>query len=232
MPIYPAAAALAGGVLARFVDKGSLNLHTFPVTLTCVVLGAVVSLAGAVLIYLFNEGAQVYQLAGAAAIGYSAIAGGLIVALLAFFKRRFIAIASIALTFIIFNWIFVMCTLSDFERFKPVRTLCEMIDERAAPDSLVGYYRVASPSMVFYLRRRIFEYYKPEEIEQALVSGKEVYCLMLSRDYEAMKETLPVATYVLASRPVFQVKLKSIFDKVEPPQVVIISNKGGTEIAR
>jgi hypothetical protein len=47
-----------------------------------------------------------------------------------------------------------------------------------------------------------------------------------------MKETLPVATYVLASRPVFQVKLKSIFDKVEPPQVVIISNKGGTEIAR
>jgi hypothetical protein len=189
-------------------------------------------LAGAFVIYLFGAEAQVYKLAGAAAIGYVAFAGGLMAMILAVFKRRFLVIAAIALTVIIFNWVFVTRTLPDFERFKPVRPFCEMIAQRAAPDSLVGYYRVASPSMVFYLRRPIFEYYKPEEIVQALMSGKEVYCLMLAQDYEAMKESLPVATYVLASRPVFQVKLKTILDMVEPPLVVIISNKGGTEIAR
>jgi hypothetical protein len=86
--------------------------------------------------------------------------------------------------------------------------------------------------MIFYLRRPIFEYYKPEEVERAFASGKDVYCLISAHDYEAIKDTLPVATYILASRPVFQVKLKGVFDKVEPPQVVIISNKGGTEIAQ
>jgi hypothetical protein len=142
------------------------------------------------------------------------------------------AIVAIAFTVIISSWIFVTNTLPDFERFKPVRLLCDVIDRSAAPDSLVGYYRVASPSMVFYLRRQIFEYYNPQEVVQAFGSGKEAYCLMAMQDYEAMKGALPHSTYVLASHPVFQVKLRGIFDKVEPPQVVIISNKGGIEIAR
>jgi 4-amino-4-deoxy-L-arabinose transferase-like glycosyltransferase len=232
LPAYPAASALIGGLLARFIDKDAAGLCGSPVRWTSVALGAVLSLAGAVVIYLFSEGAQVYRLSGAVAIGYVALAAGLTAALLAAFKRRFIAIGAIALAVISLNWVFVMCTLPDFERFKPVRTFCEMISRRAAQDSLAGYYRVASPSMAFYLRRPIFEYYRPEEVEQALLSGKEVYCLMSAQDYEAMKETLPVATYVLASRPVFQVKLRGILDRVEPPQLVIISNKGGTENAR
>jgi 4-amino-4-deoxy-L-arabinose transferase-like glycosyltransferase len=232
LPIYPAAAALVGGMLARFADKGAASLDLSPVRWVAVLVGILLFLAGESVLYLFDEGAEAYRLAGVFAIGHAATAGGLIAALLAAFKNRFAAIAVIALTVITLNWIFVTYTLPDFERFKPVRPLCEMINRSASPDSLVGYYRVASPSMVFYLRRPIFEYYNPQEVVQAFDSGKEVHCLMAMQDYEALKGALPRSTYVLASHPVFQVKLRGIFDKVEPPQVVIISNKGGIEIAR
>jgi 4-amino-4-deoxy-L-arabinose transferase-like glycosyltransferase len=232
LPIYPAASALVGGMLARFVSKDASDLARSPVRWAAVLVGILISLAGATVVYLFTAGAEVYRLAGVAALGYAATFGGLIAALLAAFKKRLMAIVAIAFTVIISSWIFVTNTLPDFERFKPVRLLCDVIDRSAAPDSLVGYYRVASPSMVFYLRRQIFEYYNPQEVVQAFGSGKEAYCLMAMQDYEAMKGALPHSTYVLASHPVFQVKLRGIFDKVEPPQVVIISNKGGIEIAR
>lgn len=232
LPAYPAASALAGGLLSRYVDRESRSFHGSPVTWTVVVLAIALALTGVAALYLFGGGAQRYSLDGASAIGYVAFAGGAASVVFAMLRKKFAAIAAIALTVIVFNWVFVLYTLPDFERFKPVRALCEVIERRAAPDALVGYYRVASPSMVFYLRRSIFEYYKAEEIEQALASGKDVYCLMAAQDYDEIKARLPVATYILASRPVFQVKLKGIFDKVEPPQVVIISNKGGIEIAQ
>ena len=232
LPIYPAASALVGGLLARFIDMEDSNVHDSPVTWTAVSLGLILSLAGLAVLYLFGSGEREDNFDGATAIGCIALAGGLVSAAFALLKKRFAAIAAIAVTVTVFNWIFVSFTLPDFERFKPVRPLCEVIKRSAAPDALVGYYRVASPSMAFYLRRPIFEYYRAEEIEQALTSGKDVYCLMAAQDYDSIKGSLPVTTYILASRPVFQVKLKSIFDKVEPPQLVIISNKGGIETAQ
>jgi len=124
--------------------------------------------------------------------------------------------------------VFALWALPDFERFKPVRTLCEVIASEAGPDALVGYYRTAYPSMVFYLGRPIFEYYHQNEIETALFSGKEVFCVMTEGEYDALKARVPVQTRVLASHPIFQVKLNSILDRVELPHVVLISNKGGT----
>jgi 4-amino-4-deoxy-L-arabinose transferase-like glycosyltransferase len=232
LPAYPAVSALIGGLLSRSVYARTPAPDCSPVRWAAAVAGIVVSVAGGVVIYLFGAGRGAYDLEGARAIGFLAIAGGLAVVVAATIKNGFAAVAAVALTVITINWVFVTKTLPGFERFKPVRPLCEVIKQKAAPDSLVGYYRIASPSMVFYLGRPIFEYYKAEEIGQALASGKEVYCLMAAQDYEALKESFPVPTYLLASRPVFQVKLRGIFDRVEPPQVVIISNKGGTESER
>jgi hypothetical protein len=56
--------------------------------------------------------------------------------------------------------------------------------------------------------------------------------LMTAVEYEATRERLPAQTRVLASYPIFQVKLKSILDRVELPRVVLISNKGGTNLTR
>ena len=125
-----------------------------------------------------------------------------------------------------------MRVLPEFERFKPVRPMCEHIADEAPANALVGYYRYAAPSMAFYLRRQVFAYYEPDELIEAFASGREVYCLMLAEEYESLKPQLPPQAGVLASRPVFQVKLKFILDKREPPQLLLITNKGGATFAQ
>ncbi|MEK6302492.1 MAG: glycosyltransferase family 39 protein [Acidobacteriota bacterium] len=228
LPIYPAAAALAGILVARwFTPAPALNV---PLQVTTAILAVVLLTAGAIVLYLFG-GAQGYQLRGATAVGLIAVAGGLItIGSLCAMKRRLAVLASVT-SVILFNWIFALWTLPDFERYKPVRALCEIASAKPA-DALVGYYRLASPSMTFYLRRPIFEYYLPEEISAAFSSGRDVYCVMTAAEYDSLDQELRARTHVLARRPMFQVKLKGIFDRAEPPQVLLVSNKDGVSSAQ
>jgi len=226
LPVYPAAAALVGGLLSSFLKEELSTRWQQTTVWTIVLLAIVILLIGAGTLYVFGL-TPYYNLAGTKAIGVAALAGGLTALAMALFRKRLAAVGITALVFVIMNWVFALTTLPDFERFKPVRPFCEFIESTASPDAMIGYYRFASPSMVFYLRRPIFEYYHPEELQTAFSSGKDVYCLMTLQDYEAIKDSLPAQTYILASRPVFQVKLKVVLEKTEPPQVVIISNRDG-----
>ena len=228
LPIYPAAAALAGGTLASSVGIGRSAQKSL-IRWATLILGISVAAAGAVILYVFGNGIQPYGLAGASPIGSAALLGGLFGAGAAVLNRTGLAVLSTALTLSACNWVFVLFTLPDFERFKPVRSACEVIASyQLPPDAMVGYYKTAYPSMVFYLRRPIFEYYEQREIEGAFLSGKEIFCMMTAVEYEAIKGRLPAETRVLASYPIFQVKLKSILERAEPPRVVLISNRGGT----
>ena len=226
LPVYPAAAALVGGLLSGFI-QGKLSAPWRRATVwTTALLASVIALLGAGALYLFALTPH-YNLAGARAMAIVALAGGVAACAAALLKKPLIRLAITACVFVTLNSIFALWTLPDFERFKPVRPICELITSEAAPDAEVGYYRFAAPSMVYYLRRPIFEYYRPEELQAAFSSGRDVYCLMTLQDYEAVKDSLPAPTYILASRPVFQVKLKVVLEKTEPPQVVLISNKDG-----
>jgi len=220
LPIYTAAAAIVGGMLAAVSVRWITSL-----------VALLISVAGAAALYTFGGYTKAPTLAGASAIGIAAVAGGVIAFALAAFRKRFAAIAVTALTMIALNYIFVLKTLPDFERYKPARAFCDVIKGQAGPDALAGYYRFAAPSMVFYLGRPVFEYYNPEELQAVFSSGKEVYCLIKDDDYDAIRESLPT-TYILASRPVFQVKLKSIFERVERPQVLLISNRTGVAVSQ
>jgi 4-amino-4-deoxy-L-arabinose transferase-like glycosyltransferase len=231
LPIYPAAAALVGKLLARWLTEKDSARWYVAVLAAALILGAVLVVVGVGVLYLFGTEAQGYELSGATAIGSIVLAGGLLASAAAAANKKLVAVLGSVFAVIVFNWVFVLRTLPDFERYKPVRALCELISSRS-PDALAGYYRLASPSMTFYLRRPIFEYYSPEEIGSALGSGKYVYCVMTAADYDSLKPQLGVPTYVLASRPMFQVKLKGLLDKVESPQVVLISNADGATIAK
>jgi len=227
LPIYPAAAALVGGALASSSGSGQAGRKSL-MRWTTLALAALIAAAGAVIVYLFGRGNQPYELAGASLIGGAAVLGGLSGTGAALLNRTRSAVLTTAMTLAACNWLFVLWTLPDFERFKPVRSACQVIASHARPDALVGYYKTAYPSMVFYLRRPIFEYYEEGEIEAAFASGKEIFCMMTAVEYEAIKGRLPAQTRVLASYPIFQVKLKSILETTELPQVVLISNKGET----
>ena len=231
LPIYPAAAALVGGLLAG-LNTGQPRRPPSIVRLTTLVLAFGLAASGVVILILFDKGSGIYEIEGANLIGYAAILGGLITATAAILSRMRSAILGAALTVAACNWVFVIRTLPDFERFKPVRPLCKVISSVAGPDALVGYYRTAYPSMVFYLQQPVFEYYHEAEIEAAFTSGKEVFCLMTEGEYEAFKSRVPVQTRMLASHPIFRVKLNSILERVELPRVVLISNKGGIEVTQ
>jgi 4-amino-4-deoxy-L-arabinose transferase-like glycosyltransferase len=225
LPIYPAAAALVGNLLARSLIEKRKTI----ITLTFLITGLSIAGAGAVITYLFGQGTQPYEIGGANLIGWFAIVGG-IAAVVALLTRRYrVSLLATALTVAGCNWVFVTSSLPDFERFKPVRSLCEVISSEAGPDALVGYYRAAYPSMVFYLHRPIFEYKHQEEIEAALSSDQEVFCLMSSSEFDVLQQRVP-QTRVLASHPTFHVKLKVLLETAEPPRVVLITNKGGASV--
>ncbi len=232
LPIYPAAAAIVGGLIACFMRQENSSSQHQTIRWATAALGLIIAIAGATAIYLFGGAANNYALAGATVTGALAAIGGIAALIAIFIKREFVAIILTALSVIAVNWVFVARTLPDFERFKPVRAMCERIKSEASADAMVGYYRFASPSMAFYLRRHVFEYYEPDNLAAAFASGKEVYCLMAAQDFEAIKDRLKAQLYVLESRPVFQVKLKGILDRVELPQVVLISNKDGANLAQ
>lgn len=218
LPCYAAAAAVIGGVLAQVSARWIMIL-----------LASLILLIGAFVLYIFGGYTEAPPLAGSSILGIMALAGGTVALVLVLSRRGRAAVIATALTIIILNYIFVLRTLPDFERYKPVKVFSGVIKSEASPDALVGYYRFASPSMVFYLHRPVFEYYDQDDLLAAFSSGKEVYCLIKDEDYRTVRDVLP-PTYILASRPVFQVKLKSIFERVERPQVLLISNKTGAAV--
>jgi len=225
LPIYPAAAALVGDFITKsIVEKRGRIFST-----TALILALAIAIAGGVIAYFLGQQIQPYKIAGGNLLGWFAIVGGVLSASALLFKRYKFAMVTTALSVVACNWAFVTIALPDFERFKPVRSLCEVISAEAGTDALVGYYRTAYPSMVFYLHRPVFEYYYQEEIEAAFSSGKEVFCLMSSSEFAALQERIPQSR-VLASNPTFQVKLNVILERAEPPRVMLITNKVGAGV--
>lgn len=226
LPIYPAAACLVGGLLAGAGPAGG-GMRRLTKTALATAAGLVL-VGGAAAAYLFGGLNDGYRLAGAGVVGVAAVAGGLFALASVVRSKIRIAVAVLGTSLAVMLWTFGIRMLPDFERFKPVKPLCDRIRELAGPESLVGYYRLASPSMVFYLRRPVFECYEEDELKAMFGSGKEVYCVITAREYDVVKSELPAQSYVLASQPAFQVKLQSILDQDQPPQVLLISNKGGS----
>jgi 4-amino-4-deoxy-L-arabinose transferase-like glycosyltransferase len=223
LPVYPAVAALVGGLLARALNR----VRTRGLTTSVSAAALLVAGLGIALLYVIEKLSDVYQIAGAPMIAWMAIAGGLFAAVGVSARRADLGIVVLALTMAAISWVFVLLSLPNFERYRPVRALSEVIARQAGPDARVGYFRTASPSMVFYLQRPIFEYYRAEELSEAMASGQDVYCLIAAEEYESVKDVLGVRTIVLASRPIFQVKLGGIFNRTRTPQVLLISNKLG-----
>jgi hypothetical protein len=106
-----------------------------------------------------------------------------------------------------------------------VAPLVDVIKQRATPESRIGYYRIALPSMAFYMRRPVFEVFDVEDLRQTFASGEDVYCLMTDEDYRAVKDTLRGPTHVLARRTLFDVKIRAFLEGNELPDIVLVSNR-------
>jgi 4-amino-4-deoxy-L-arabinose transferase-like glycosyltransferase len=235
LPVVPAEAALIGAMLARAMERAPRALDDAPDrSLDEVQSGAVAWFAGATAMLLIVTGSVAlwaftvtgrYSLDGAALVGAAALIGGL-GGLAALFRRlMFASVVTMASSVVVMVWCIVLCTLPDFERYKPVRPFSDIIRSRASVGAIVGSYKFALPSMVFYLHRPVMEVVYPDHLRAVFYSSSDVYFIMEEDEYNSVKDRLPVETYVLARQQMFDLRPKNFLDGSELPQFVLVSNR-------
>ena len=173
-----------------------------------------------------------YALQGAGFIGGVAVIGGVASAVAAARGRLAGAATTLAGTVVVASWCVVLCSLPDFERYKPVRPFADIIRTRASEGGIVGYYKFALPSMVYYLNRPVMEVVLPDHLRVVFYSSSDVHFVMPEADYQQVRDRLPVPTYVLARQPMFDLRPRNFLDGSELPQFVLVSNRPGDASSR
>jgi len=221
LPIVTAEAALIGTMLTKAIEGDSVKTPVvWGLGLTAVLLVA----TGAVMVWAFAV-ARGYALAGATFAGAVAVAGGAGALVWSGRRRVLEAAACLSASLVLIIWCVVLCTLPDFERYKPVRPFSELIRARASVGAIVGSYRFALPSMVFYLHRPVMEVLLPDHLQAVFHSTSDVYFVMTESEYANIKDRLPVETHVLARQPMFDIKARNFLDGSALPQFVLVSNR-------
>jgi 4-amino-4-deoxy-L-arabinose transferase-like glycosyltransferase len=222
-PIVMPVAALVGITIARAIDPVRTESGGLLGTTAAAALAIVAS--GAAALYLFAGQGSIYGLAGVHSIAAIAVGGAVVALIAAASGRRFAAVTLIGLTMVGLNWMFVLHTLPSFERFKPVPALTNTITQRAGPGAVVLHYKVALPSMAFYLRGPYEGFLDADAFLRRLSSAPEAYAVLAADDYAALKPAIAVETCEIERRPFFDVKLRSVLAREPPPELVLITNR-------
>jgi 4-amino-4-deoxy-L-arabinose transferase-like glycosyltransferase len=220
LPIVSAEAALIGAMVAKGVEDRSVSPVAWASGATAVLL----LITGTAALWLFAI-AHRYALDGAAFVGATAFVGSIIALVFTFRRTVFASFMTTAASLVVIVWCVVLCTLPDFERYKPVRPFSEIIRSRASIGAIVGSYKFSLPSMVFYLHRPVMEVVLPDHLRAVFYSSSDVYFIMAEDEYNSVKDRLPVDTYVLARQQMFDLKPKNFLDGSELPQFVLVSNR-------
>ena len=221
LPIVTAEAALIGAMLATAVeDVAAIRPIAWSAAATAVLLLT----TGSGALWFFAV-VRRYALEGAAFVGAVAAVGGA-VALVWLLRRNLLAsVATIVTSLAVIAWCVVLCTLPDFERYKPVKPFSDIIRSRASTGAIVGSYRFSLPSMVFYLHRPVMEVVLPDHLRAVFYSSSDVYFIMAEDEYDSVKDRLPVDTYVLARQQMFDLKPRNFLEGSELPRFVLVSNR-------
>ena len=218
-PIVAALAALIARLLDRTMDGAGGDSRaaywTWPV-LALLVLALAVALQR-----LFGAGTSPYFLRGAWTAGLLLSLGALLFAIMWARRRAAAAVIALAAGLVAFNYTVVFRTLPDFERFKPVAPLSAAANARN-PNAPVIQYRVALPSMVWYLGRPVEEILDLPVLADRFAREGETLVLLKEQDYAAVQSLGP--TCIVDQRPLMDVKLREILAGTALPQMLLISN--------
>ena len=235
-PIVTAVAALGGDWVSRSVrpEPNQNADRWFLGTMTGV--GIVMVVLGGAVLYLFSGDSPVYPIRGAQASALIAIAGGVVVAMLPWLRRHVVAVATLLVVLIAFNWILVLWALPSFEQFKPVVPLSRVIEQKAGPADVIAHSELALPSMVYYLRRHIEDDLYPDQLMELLRSDRRVFAVLPADRYDALKAQIAAAvlqhgteyaveTCVVGRQKTADIKLRSLLERWAPPEVLVITNR-------
>ena len=219
-PIVPAVSGLTGITIAN-----GLRDRLRAMRWTASVIGVVIAIAGAGVLYLVGSPTGTYVVVGSRIMGVTAVVGGLSVLGLTIANRSGLAVGGIAIMFIVMNWGFVLRVLPGFERYKPVPGFAATLETRLQVGDRVVTFDEALPSLVFYLRRHVDPIFIEQELFEAFRAGGTVYAVMSSDNYRDVVDRIGVPTCEIERRPTFDVKLRNMMARQPLPELVLITNK-------
>jgi 4-amino-4-deoxy-L-arabinose transferase-like glycosyltransferase len=220
-PIVAAVAGLGGAAIQRGLAVPGWGRW---VTGTVAVTGLLLALAGAAVLALFQTAGRVYALDSALIVGAIGLAGGIVTTVLAFARKPAAAAMALLAAVIAVNWVFVVRALPEFERYKPVPEMSALLQERLRPGDAVAHYRVALPSMVYYLRRHIETFESREEF-LAFMRRHHTYAVLRADEYRDIAGELPPGSCVVGEWQFFQAKLKDVLAHRPLPKLVLMDTR-------
>jgi 4-amino-4-deoxy-L-arabinose transferase-like glycosyltransferase len=220
-PIVAAVAALGGAVIARGLSDPRWRAWLRGTLLAAAILLAA---ASAAVLWLFEAAGRVYAVHGSLGVGVCGLAGGLAALVLAFVRRPAAAALMLLAAMVAVDWAFVIRVLPDFERYKPVPALSRVLEQRLQPGDVVAHYQVALPSMVYYLRRHVDQYFEEQPFVTAILSKRRVYAVLSADDYRALQPAIGARTCVIERRQTFDVKLRTVLARQPLPELLLITN--------
>jgi 4-amino-4-deoxy-L-arabinose transferase-like glycosyltransferase len=221
-PIVAAVAALGGLAIQRGLDDPRWRKW---LVITIAVTGALLAVVGTAVLYLFQTAGRIYALDSALIVGVVGLAGGVITLALGAMRRPAAAAIALLAAVITVNWVFVLRVLPEFERYKSSPAFSRTIKERLQPGDVVAHYRVDQPSMVFYLRRHVDQYFDEPAFLHTIRSGRRVFAVLSANDYAALAPQIGSVTCVLERRATFDVKLKNVLARQPLPELLLITNQ-------
>ena len=223
LPFVVAGAPLVGGLVDGWT-RGAWSRRLARVTTAsaAVLAGITAGLGLAAAWFVGGQDGHLF-IEGALAIGVVLAAGG--VAGLSRLARggRFAALAVMAAAFIVGLWMLVLWSFPDFERFKPVPHLARAVEAAGQPRAAVATYKVAVPSLVFYLRRHVSELVDEDQLSAFLGDHPGGFCVMRDEEYDAVSARLPAATRVIARARRLDARLSDFLRKSRVPELVLIA---------
>ena len=224
LPFVAGAAPLVGGLLHMWTTRAASPPVMRVTGLAVLAVSLIMAGSGAAAAWLLGDAGRPISLAGSVPAGAILLAAGLTFAWLMMRGATFAAVAALAASVACAQWVVVLRTLPDYERYKHVPQLAAVIQERASPAAEICTYRLATPSLVFVLGRHVHFVEDEGTLRQLLQSKPELYCMMREEEYEAVRPALGVRTTELADAPLPPTQLRDVWTQAPLHRVVLISN--------
>ena len=116
------------------------------------------------------------------------------------------------------------------ESFRPIKSFCQLIEANAHTGDEAGYFRTAVPSMVYYLRRPIFQVSDYRQMERKFRSDKGIFCVLAEQDYEYFANR-GLVIHILDRRSRFTVRFGDLLNASYSPgeELLLVSNRSYPE---
>lgn len=234
-PIYPVMAILLSGFLDLFVgQKGRENAQIAspkPWFWLCGFFAAILVSMAAAIPYALS--AFMPNISPVLHYGPSLfLAGGFMLLLWSIFRKRHAwSFPALVIPLWIIYMLGAIVYLPAIESFRPVKIFCSIINAQASPGDEAGFFGTALPSMVYYLRRPIFQESNREQMLQRLQSDKQVFCILDERNFSDFSKVENLKIHVLSRNPRFSVRFGTLLNAGYFPEeeLLLISNRPNSE---